>query len=341
VGDPRIREFCENVFDLAGAYLDAMPMRHQTVALGTRTVLIHTPDIPNQAGIEPLDGLIAITPPPPTADFEITCVDACGPISLPWGTWPSTWHGPLGTVPARFSVPFRLALDRHTQTISIFHPGLGRGVVWMWDYSLLPYWAAATPWRLMFSWCADTFDAEMIHAACVTKRDEAVLLVGRSGAGKSTLALQAAESGWGLIGDDFILIQDTTAYPVYTRAKAHDSTLTVLEQPWTVINNDAPDQKKILDISTHLETKSRLGRPIRSAVAPTQSDRSHLREITGGQALLKLAPYSLSGLLGGNSRSLVRMRRLLASMTAFQLDVARDKRSDLAALGDAWQAGDD
>jgi hypothetical protein len=337
VGDPRVREFCESIFDLAGAYLAEMPMLHRTVGLGPATVTIHAPVTTHQSGIEPLDGLRAIMPSPPTADFEIACVDARGPISLPIGTWPSTWHGPLGVVPAHLSAPFRLAMDRHTQTISIFHVGLGRGVVWMWDYSLLPYWAAATPWRLMLAWCADTFDAEMVHAACITQDERAALLVGRSGAGKSTLALQATECGWGLVGDDFILVHRGRAFPVFTRAKAHDATFGLLKSGWTILNGDADGEKRILDISKYVVEQPFDGSRVSAIVVPEQSESASVAPITSGIALLALAPYSLSGLLGGVSRSLLRMRQLVEHVPAFRLSISRDALADLGNLDRLWE----
>ena len=337
MGDPRIQEFCENLFDLAGAYLAHMPTRDATIRLGTRTVAIHTPDVPTQCGIDPLAGLIHADPTPPTSDFEITCVDAGGPIPLPMGLWPSTWHGPLGVIPAHRTAPFRVALDRHTQTISVFHTGLGRGIIWMWDFSLMPYWAAATPWRMMLSWCADTFDGEMIHAACLDSDNRAILLVGRSGAGKSTLTLQAVEAGYGLIGDDFALVHNGVIYPVYTRAKAHDDTLALLGDRWTVLNPKAPHEKRVIDIKSRITPERQAGTAISAVVVPTHNTRSELTPISRGTAFGHLAPYSLSGLLGGTDRSLVRIRRLLEPLPTFRFDVSRNRDADLQHLAYAWQ----
>lgn len=337
MGDPRVEDFCANLLDLAGTYLETMPTRDAVVRLGSRTVAIHTPDVPTQCGIDPLAGFIHVDRVPPTADFEIACVDAQGPTPLPTGSWPSSWHGPLGVIPAYRTEPYRVALDRHTQTISIFHVGIGRGVIWTWNFSLMPYWAAATPWRLMFSWCADTFDAEMIHAACLESNDSAALLVGRSGAGKSTLTLQAVEAGYGLIGDDFALVHDSCIYPVYTRAKAHDDTLALLTEPWPVLNPDARGEKRIIDIKDQIAYVHGRGTPISAVVVPRQGDVSALTEISRGEAFRSLAPYSLSGLLGGTGRSLMRMRRLLEPIPAFRLDVSREQSADLRQLAAAWE----
>ena len=337
MGDPRIGDFCANLLDVAGAYLEKMPTRDAVVRLGSRTVAIHTPDLPTQCGLDPLAGLIRVDRDPPTADFEITCVDAQGPTPLPTGVWPSSWHGPLGVIPAHRTDPFRVAIDRHTQTISVFDVSLGRGVIWTWDFSLMPYWAAATPWRLMLSWCADTFDAEMVHAACLESDDSAVLLVGRSGAGKSTLTLQAVEAGYGLIGDDFALVHEGRIYPVYTRAKAHDDTLALLNDSWRVLNPEADGEKRIIDIKDRITATDGSGTSIAAVVVPRQGNTAHLARISRGAALRSLAPYSLSGLLGGTGRSLMRMRQLLEPLPAFRLDVSRERSADLQQLAGAWE----
>ena len=47
---------------------------------------------------------------------------------------------------------------------------------------------------------------ETIHATCVARGDDAVLLTGRSGAGKSDLALRLIDRGWMLVSDDYTIV---------------------------------------------------------------------------------------------------------------------------------------
>lgn len=336
MGDSRIREFCEKVFDLAGTYLAEMSTRSSVVRLGDRNISVHVPNVETQCAIDPLGGLIPITNAAPTSDFTIACVDASGPISLPFGTWPSAWHGPFGQVSPGRSAPFRVALDRHTQTIAIFHPGLCRGVLWAWDFSLMPYWAAATPWRQMLSWCADTFDAELIHSAALIRENRVGLIAGRSGAGKSTLAMQAAESGWRLLADDFLLVHQARAFPVYTRLKAHDTTLALMETSWHVLNPGAPGEKRIIDLGATPEPNLQSGLPVAGITSLQRGERSQLLNATRGHVFKHLAPYSLSGLMGGNRRSLLRVKHLCANTNAWTLVQTWNQTEDLRALQQMW-----
>lgn len=46
----------------------------------------------------------------------------------------------------------------------------------------------------------------LLHAACVERHGQALLLTGESGSGKSTLAALLAANGWRLMGDEFALV---------------------------------------------------------------------------------------------------------------------------------------
>ena len=47
----------------------------------------------------------------------------------------------------------------------------------------------------------------LIHASCVAREVEAVLLLGPPGSGKSDLALRLIQSGWSLVADDQCLLR--------------------------------------------------------------------------------------------------------------------------------------
>ena len=51
----------------------------------------------------------------------------------------------------------------------------------------------------------------LLHGAALLADDGAVLVLGDSGAGKSTLALAAARAGWGVLGDDAVVVGRASA----------------------------------------------------------------------------------------------------------------------------------
>lgn len=343
MGDPRVVGFAEQLMDLAEIYARAMPMARRRVRLGSRTVEVQLPDRSRTDGIDPLDGLIEANEGASLADFELICFDGQGPVNLPMGRWPSDWHAPFGVIRARETSPFRMSLDRHTQTITVFQPGACKAAVWTWDFALFPYWSAATPFRLALSWMADTYDAEFLHGAALVRDSQAVMLVGRSGAGKSTLAFQAIEAGYQLLSDDYFMAESGSLRPVYTRSKLHDSSLPLVggHVADRVLNRGAEGQKRIIDMADHVRPLAHSGAPLRAVAVPERGRASALRRIAPGEAFRSLAPYSMSGLLGGTSRSLLRMSSTVARKPSWHWNVSQDRDRDLAVLDRLWQASVD
>lgn len=56
---------------------------------------------------------------------------------------------------------------------------------------------------------APVIDVVPVHAACLAKGSEGVLLAGRSGVGKSTLTVKLAQHGYSLLADDWTYLADT------------------------------------------------------------------------------------------------------------------------------------
>lgn len=340
MGDPRLRQFCEILIDQAAAYAASEPMRWSRVRLGSRLVRVTVPDRPREDGIDVLDGLLPHADDARLPDFELICFDGQGGVRLPLGTWPSDWHGPLGVVRAVESAPYRMSIDRHTQTITVFHPGIGKAAVWMWDFDLLPYWAAATPFRLALSWMADTFDGQFLHGACFARGEAGVLLVGRSGAGKSTIAFQARRSGFTLVSDDYLLLDGGRLHPLYSRAKLHESSRPHVPD-WHalgIVNADAADQKRVIDLSTDVAAVPDAGVRVVAAAVPDRCGTLGIERTSAGYVFRHLAPYSLSGLLGGTQRSLMRLASALPSTTPWRWMVGERAAADMENLEAMWAA---
>jgi hypothetical protein len=72
-----------------------------------------------------------------------------------------------------------------------------------------------------------------MHAAALTRGDDAVLLVGSPGAGKTTLAIALEKAGFQMLADDVVLLHETghiTGIPLPFAAKA--SSWLLLSQHW-------------------------------------------------------------------------------------------------------------
>ena len=316
----QVRTFVNSLMNEASDYSEAQSMVSFDIRLGKSTVRVFVPsvdlelDIPLSSGFLPIRCDYSREP-----DFTITVIDNSlwERRTQPHFQW--DWHFPLGVIDQQRSGEYRVAVDRHTQTVSAFSPRERQCVVWMRNYVDLPYWSAATPLRLQLSWIADSLETEFLHAAAVEVADKAILFAGPSGSGKSTLSLRLAQLGFPLISDDFLLVTESTVQAVYRRLKVHDwSAQRVIPSNWTVMNKNAPNQKRIVDPGDEIFGDIV---PVGAIVIPEVGNSFSLEPISAGQALSAIAPASLSGLLGGNLDSLERIGKLVMNHPCYGLSI--------------------
>jgi energy-coupling factor transporter ATP-binding protein EcfA2 len=260
------------------------------------------------------------------ADFIITCIDDSIGDRRTQAYFEKDWHLPLGLIDRQLTGDRRVAIDRHSQTVSVFDPRTRRCVVWTKLLADLPYWSAATPFRLQLSWICDVVGLEFLHSAAVSSFGKATLFAGPSGSGKSTIALLLAQLGFPLIADDFLVASPDAVQGVYTRVKVHDNYLRqTVNEDWKILNPEAISQKRIVETIDAITDEVI---PIRCIIVPTIGQELGLEPLDAGDALSAIAPASLSGLLGGNDRSLNRIATLVSAFPCFRLGLDQSVFTD-------------
>jgi hypothetical protein len=301
------------------------------VSLGSKSVKVTLPDRARHDHIDVLKGMFDINHCD-YPDYGIVFMD-----SVSTGYTPNTknldpYDYPLGQVRSKFTAPFRMALDIHTGTVSVHDPRSGVVVVWRNDVTQYPYWAAATPFRLSFAWLADTFDGEMLHGAVLVRDQKALVMSGPSGAGKSTSSFIASSNGFEILSDDFFLFEKGRFYPVYRRGKLHDSSLELLKEfRMKIINSDSINQKRIIELNYQNEKEILNGVEAKAFIIPDSQIMNGFEEAGSGAVLRNLAPYSISGILGGVERSLLRTKRAILNVPAYKLNL---KQNEVALMND-------
>jgi hypothetical protein len=181
----------------------------------------------------------------------------------------------------------------------------------------MPYWWCATPFRLQFSWIADTFDAELVHAAAVNHLGRTSLISGLSGSGKSTLTHFLHLAGAEIISDDFVLVEGSFVSSPYTRTKLHRSSFELIpELKKQTANWKFPQEKIILnDISPTRQGVFTLN----EIVDVHQGAVAGFTDASQSEVFKDLAIGTVSGVLGGNRRTLTRISTLIRdhSCTSF------------------------
>lgn len=338
------REFARLLFARAEAFYARQPSRTVLVPLADRSLALHLPENERGDGIDPAKAFVGLTSMPHAGSitqFSLSIIDDRFDMELPQGAWPSAAHAPWGAIRADETAPYRIAIDRHTQTVSAFHTGSGRAVIWMREYAALPYWAAATPFRLVLSWMCDTFGAEFVHGAAVGDGMSAVLAVGPSGAGKTTSTLLLIPYGFRVSADDYLILHDNVLHPVYRRAKMHDSSLALIRQlvhPVEPLNPTEPGQKRIVDLENLQDSSGLRPMTLKAIIRPVHAHDAGAVPTSGGRLLAALAPYSISGLLGGNVLSLGRLAQACSRVAAFQWNVERVPGRDASVFQRVWES---
>lgn len=319
----KIRTFFSSFLEESRTYAERQDMIKFVLQLGSAKVLVQIPAT-NPSFADSFSRAFFSEPWSEVhhVDFTVTVFDNAFGERMTSPYFEADWHFPLGIVDYSRTRPYRVGIDRHTQTVSAYSPEDHECVVWMRAFDSLPYWSAATPLRLQLSWIADTLGLEFLHSAAVKVDDKAVLFGGPSGSGKSTLVLSLAGLHFPLISDDFLLSLGTTVQAVYRRVKVHDwSAQRVLPKEWEVLNEDEAGQKRIVEPARDLFREEL---PIGALIVPQVGRVVGLTAIDPCDAASAIAPASLSGLLGGNEQSLERISRLVEGFPTYRLEVTPD-----------------
>lgn len=322
---------------LAGQSIPETKCEQQTIVrLGSKTVRVSSTLAFGHDRIDPISGLLN-APATALPDYSIVFIDGRSTGFFPDISSLDQHDFPLGQVRTHLTKPFRVAIDAHTRTVQVLDPRSGTVVIWIADADDFPYWAAATPFRLALAWIADTFDGELLHGAAIAKDGKCLILAGRSGAGKSTLTFYSQKIGFEILSDDFFLYESEKIFPVYTRGKIHDASIPLLRGiPLNILNPKTPDQKRIVQFN-EVELTS-LVNGVRPSVflVPQTEGVSKLDVASTREVFHHLGPYSMSGLLGGTERSLLRTKRAIGNKPAFKTALKKPQNELARDLEEIW-----
>lgn len=330
--EPAVASIIELMFEASRTLFSG---EHETTrfALGDRLVELNSTFHQNVSGID-LHGAFRPIDGSQPADFRLTVIDDETTGTRPALNWPTSWFEPFGIVRADLSGPIRFAVDIHSRSLSAYDPTTREAVVWFHDLCRIPYWFAATPFRLQMSWFADFFNGEMIHAAGIEVNGSTALLVGAGGAGKSTLTLAAMHEGARIFGDDFLLLTERYAHPVYKRTKFHDTTLELFnssdDSVGKVMNAGIAGEKRIMD--TNETFLSSNGAAIAAVFVPRIGEQARVRSISEAQAVRSALGPTMLGLLGGSRGTLSRIVDLVRAVPAFEIEVGPDMTANARAV---------
>lgn len=279
------------------------------------------------------------TAPAPAADLRVAVWDSASTGQpLPTPPWRPDDQVSRGEIRGFDTGPdLRLALQGGSGALSMLHPGSRRGMLWLDDAARCPSWEAAAPLRgLLHWWCAPP-RRQLVHGAAVGRDERAVLLTGKGGSGKSTTALTALLAGFDYLGDDYLLCDLATQGPLvhslYNSAKVDAQTLRKL--PGLPAAQPEPgEEKAVLYTREHFPAQLRRRAQLCAILVPrvTGGNQTSLHALSAAQAFLALAPTTLFQLPGAGRDAAGFLRRLVAALPCYELQLGASPDSTLDAI---------
>lgn len=181
--------------------------------------------------------------------------------------------------------------------LTILNRRTGHAIWAMLDYRLIK---SHVNNHLFQMWSVDQ-GALLVHSACVSKDDNAILLVGSSGSGKSTTALVCLASGLQFLGEDYCFVHMNSQHPC---AESLDNTAKLTE--WsakhlpellahTRFPADAENEKTILSLYPAFQNQIIPTSQLSAIVIPqiTHQPNTAWKPASSALALKTMAPSTI------------------------------------------------
>jgi hypothetical protein len=266
------------------------------------------------------------------ATFTLQIWDSSRGNALPDLTWAREYMQQDIAVPLPPSSSLRIAFDKSQGFIYVYNKATNIGSIWIREHSQVALSSFITPFRLIFSWMADHFSGEIIHAAAIGINGKGILINGPSGSGKSTLALLAALRGCDILADDVTLHDQGRIYGIYSRAKAQaSSTPLSLAGLATYEVTDTFQGKTVVPLD-NFKNHFVHSLDLRVIILPVFVHMNHFEKLNPSVALKLLAPNSLREIFGGTPANFMRLAQITRKVPTYRLALSEDLEKNYQQL---------
>lgn len=204
------------------------------------------------------------------------------------------------------------------------------GVVILRQRSFLNEASFITPFRLIFSWFANVFSAEIIHASAINYLDKGILFNGPSGSGKSTTAFLALSRGASIVCDDVALFEDGLIHAVYRFGKINSDNIYVDSQ--TLNSFEIPNGKSGKSILVLEKNRFTTNIKMDIVVLPQVSYISGFRRLPSDLAFKLISENTLREIFGGLPSNMLRLKKIIDSYPVYRLALSGETEVDLDNL---------
>jgi hypothetical protein len=236
--------------------------------------------------------------------------------------------------PLDFSLtaPFRIFISISQGQVYIFNASSREGYIFLRKSKSLDYRSYVTPFRLMLSWIINELGGELVHASAICRDNEVIVISGGKGSGKSTLALTSGLNGGEVLSDDALVLIESCAYAVYSRAKIEAQNLytqTLLKYSFDLMNTE--HAKKVFPLAI-LGKKFKLSGNVACIVVPEKSEQIQLIKEQEQSLRVEFINNSLREIFDGDLHNVTRLNQIVDKYNLVLFKASPDMASNFQAL---------
>ena len=266
------------------------------------------------------------------ADFTLEIWRTSPRSPLPSLGWAREYLAHDNLVPTSLTNPYRVAFDKSQGFIYLYDRENKRGAIWIAEDANISLNSFVTPFRIIFSWMAESFGGEVIHASAISKNGKGLIINGPSGSGKSTLALLCALDDFDFIADDVVLYHDSLIWAIYRYAKVDPNSSPCDLSRYRVFQMEkTKDAKNILDLN-QLGDKFVACAKVDALILPIFAHLNHHAPISPAIAIKLLAPNSLRELMGGTPYNFKNLVDLTRHIPSYRIALSTDNIKNVSAV---------
>jgi hypothetical protein len=228
--------------------------------------------------------------------------------------------------------PFRVLVLNSQGQIYLYNSLLKSGCIILRDSELLDQRSYITPFRMIFSWMADSFEGEILHASGIAINGKSIIISGAKGSGKSTLALFSAIKGVNILSDDALLLVDNQIYAIYSRAKIEEDnifTRSLLSASFELINKVGA--KRIFPL-TSLNDQFVRSAKVSFIAIPKRSEFSAMSPTDKKISLQSFLENSLREIFGGEEKNRLRLTYFFERFEVLSFETSTDMNLNIELM---------
>ncbi|MEN8153735.1 MAG: hypothetical protein ABFR75_06900 [Acidobacteriota bacterium] len=267
--------------------------------------------------------------------LTIFCNDSIeGEFTLPFFPWADRISSEKKEIPYYKKDGIFMSKSPESNVLSFLDKDNGTGVYWITDFSKLPQYERAAPFRTIFQWWFGSFGCEMVHAAAVGMGPHGVLMPGGGGLGKSTNSVNCLESGMDFYGDDYVLLCKNGKYNIislYNTAKLDSNSMKFFPflQSSEKDNHRGQADKSVIFLNEYFGERIKNYTDLKCIIVPEISNKSEskIEEISASECFKKMAPSTIFQHIGSTKKIFKFIYELTNNVPCYKVLSGTDLKS--------------